>query len=119
RTRNRITEMERRGLVRYLGYVSEETLNRLYLESFALVFPSHYEGFGLPIVEAMSQGCPVITRRNTSLEEVGGSAALYYDDNVEDLLETMIQLENQPELYLQRSKLVLDQARKFDWDLTA
>jgi glycosyltransferase involved in cell wall biosynthesis len=118
-TRERMLELEGRGLVRYLGYVSEERLRKLYGESFALVFPSHYEGFGLPIVEAMSQGCPVITRRNTSLEEVGGSAALYYDDTVEDLVETMIQLENQPELYLQRSKLALDQARKFDWDLTA
>ena len=117
--RQRIMELEEHGLVRYLGYVSEEQLKQLYGEAFALVFPSHYEGFGLPIVEAMSQGCPVITRKNTSLEEVGGSAALYYNDSTEDLVESMIRLENLPELYLERSNLVLNQAKRFDWDLTA
>jgi glycosyltransferase involved in cell wall biosynthesis len=115
----RIEELEQRGLVRYLGYVSEERLKQLYREAFALVFPSHYEGFGLPIVEAMSQGCPVITRRNSSLEEVGGSAALYYNHTVEDLVQRMIDLENSPHLYLERSRLSLSQARKFDWSVTA
>jgi glycosyltransferase involved in cell wall biosynthesis len=119
RTRQRIAEMERRGLVRYLGYVSEETLNRLYLEAFALVFPSHYEGFGLPIVEAMSQGCPVITRKNTSLEEVAGSAALFYGETSEELAHSMLELENQPALYLERSAQALGQASKFNWNVTA
>lgn len=117
--RHRIMELEGRGLVHYLGYVSEEQLKQLYREAFALVFPSHYEGFGLPIVEAMSQGCPVITRRNTSLAEVGGSAALYYNDTIQDLVETMTRLENLPELCLERSNLVLNQARRFEWDITA
>jgi alpha-1,3-rhamnosyl/mannosyltransferase len=116
--RRRIRELEQHGLVRYLGYVSEEGLNQLYREAFALVFPSHYEGFGLPIVEAMSQGCPVITRRNSSLEEVGGSAAIYYNDTVEDLVQCMLNLENSPELYFERSSLSLAQARKFDWRIT-
>jgi glycosyltransferase involved in cell wall biosynthesis len=115
----RIQKLEQRGLVCYLGYVSEERLKQLYRESFALVFPSHYEGFGLPIVEAMSQGCPVITRRNSSLEEVGGSAALYYDDSVEDLVECMLNLENTPDLYLERSRMSLAQAKKFDWHISA
>ncbi|MBV8378553.1 MAG: glycosyltransferase family 4 protein [Verrucomicrobia bacterium] len=117
--RQRIQEMGQRGLVRYLGYVSGETLNRLYREAFALVFPSHHEGFGLPIVEALSQGCPVITGRNTSLEEAGGSAALYYDATSEDLARSMLELENHPDLYLQKSSLALTQARKFDWKITA
>jgi glycosyltransferase involved in cell wall biosynthesis len=117
--RQRISELEGRGLVRYLGYVSEERLKQLYGEAFALIFPSHYEGFGLPIVEAMSQGCPVITRKNSSLEEVGGSAALYYNETTEDLVETMIKLENSPELYLERSNLALKQAKGFEWDRTA
>ena len=117
--RHRIMELEGRGLVRYLGYVSEKQLKQLYGEAFALVFPSHYEGFGLPIVEAMSQGCPAITRRNTSLAEVGGSASLYYNDTTQDLVETMMKLENLPELYLERSNLVLNQARRFEWDITA
>jgi len=115
----RIRELERRGLVRYLGYVPEEELRQLYSEALALIFPSHYEGFGLPIVEAMSQGCPVITRRNSSLEEVGGSAALYYNDTVEDLVQCLLNLENSTQLYLEHSRLSLAQARKFDWGTTA
>jgi glycosyltransferase involved in cell wall biosynthesis len=117
--RRRIQELEQRGTVRYLGYVSEEKLKQLYRDAFALVFPSHYEGFGLPIVEAMSQGCPVITRRNSSLEEVGGSAALYYNDTVEDLVQCMLSLEDSRDSYLERSRLSLAQARKFDWSMTA
>jgi glycosyltransferase involved in cell wall biosynthesis len=118
-TLERIREMEQRDLVRYLGYVSEETLNRLYLDAYALVFPSHYEGFGLPIVEAMSQGCPVITRKNSSLQEVGGSAALYYRETSEELAQSMLELEERPGLYLERSGLALAQARRFDWNITA
>jgi glycosyltransferase involved in cell wall biosynthesis len=117
--RRRIQELEQRGLVRYLGYVSEERLRQLYRGAFALVFPSHYEGFGLPIVEAMSQACPVITRRNSSLEEVGASAALYYSDTIEDLAQSMLNLENSPHFYFERSRLSLAQARTFDWSTTA
>jgi glycosyltransferase involved in cell wall biosynthesis len=117
--RQRIQDLEQRGLVQYRGYVPEEELKGLYDQSFALIFPSHYEGFGLPIVEAMSRGCPVITRRNTSLQEVGGSAALYYDDTVGDLLELMAQLENERESYLERCAMALSQGRRFDWSTTA
>jgi glycosyltransferase involved in cell wall biosynthesis len=114
----RIRELEQWGLVHYEGYVSEAKLQELYQESFALIFPSHYEGFGLPVVEAMSQGRPVITRRHSSLEEVGGSAAIYYDDTVEDLCRWMLKLENS-NFYPDRSLLSLTQASKFDWRITA
>ena len=117
--RRRIQDLEKRGLVCYLGYVSEERLKQLYRESFALVFPSHYEGFGLPIVEAMSQGCPVITRRNSSLEEVGGGAVVYYNETMEDLVERMLSLETSSGFYCERSRLSLGQAAKFDWSTTA
>jgi glycosyltransferase involved in cell wall biosynthesis len=115
----RIRELEQRGLVHYEGYVSEAKLQQLYQESFALIFPSHYEGFGLPVVEAMSQGCPVITRHNSSLEEVGGSAAIYYDDTVEDLFQWMLKLENSSNFYPDCSLSSLTQASKFDWRVTA
>ena len=117
--RRKIQALVRRGLVCYEGYVSEERLKQLYREAFALVFPSHYEGFGLPIIEAMSQACPVITRRNSSLQEVGGSAAIYYDDSVDDLVEWMLYIENSAHLYQERSRLSLTQARKFHWSITA
>jgi glycosyltransferase involved in cell wall biosynthesis len=115
----RIAKLESRGQVRYLGYVSDQRLQQLYQEAFALIFPSHYEGFGLPIVEAMSQGCPVITARNTSLEEVGGSGACYYNEINQDLVEWMLRLESLADFYLERSALVLAQAGNFDWNFTA
>lgn len=63
----------------FLGRVSDETLITLYRQATALVFPSKYEGFGLPVLEAMSLGCPVICSRSGSIPEVGGEAVLYVD----------------------------------------
>jgi mannosyltransferase len=60
-----------------LGPVSGEQLRRLYSSAFAFIFPSDYEGFGLPVLEAMACGCPVVAADKSSLPEVGGNAALY------------------------------------------
>ncbi len=62
-----------------LGYCSTEQLREAYDRSLGLVFPSLYEGFGLPVLEAMSRGCPVITSRGTATQEVAGEAALLVD----------------------------------------
>jgi glycosyltransferase involved in cell wall biosynthesis len=76
--------------VHFLGFISDQELARLYSEAVALVFPSRYEGFGFPVLEAMACGCPVITRRNSSLEEVGGDVALYIeDDSLEGLMKLL------------------------------
>ena len=106
-------------MVNYLGYVEDKRLWELYKNAFGLVFPSHYEGFGLPVVEAMSQACPVITRKNTSLPEVGGEAAVYYDDTTRDLVQQMLRLEEQSRLYIELSERALAQARRFSWAKTA
>jgi glycosyltransferase involved in cell wall biosynthesis len=119
RLRARIGTMEKNGMVNYLGYVEDTRLWELYKNAFGLIFPSHYEGFGLPIVEAMSQACPVITRKNTSLPEVGGKAAVYYDDTTRDLVEQMLRLEEQSHLYIELSERALVQARRFSWAKTA
>ena len=63
-----------------LGRVDDATLTELYRTASLLVYPSSYEGFGLPVLEAMSHGCPVLIARNSSLPEVGGDAAHYLDD---------------------------------------
>ena len=57
--------------------VDQQTLRALYSSAFAFVFPSDYEGFGLPVLEAMACGCPVVAANISSLPEVGGDAALY------------------------------------------
>jgi mannosyltransferase len=63
----------------WFGPVPRSELRRLYSSAYALVYPSDYEGFGLPVLEAMACGCPVATARTSSLPEVGGEAAIYAD----------------------------------------
>ena len=67
------------GQVTQLGYVSVEELAYLYVHAEWMVFPSLFEGFGIPLVEAMAAGCPVLASRATSLPEVGGDAVVYFD----------------------------------------
>jgi alpha-1,3-rhamnosyl/mannosyltransferase len=78
-TLRRLMEYERLGRVRYLGRVSDAELAALYGAAGVMVYPSLYEGFGSPVVEAMACGCPVVCSRSSSLPEVGGAAALYFD----------------------------------------
>jgi glycosyltransferase involved in cell wall biosynthesis len=115
----RIQSMEKRGLVIYRGYVEDRELLYLFQNAFALIFTSHYEGFGLPIVEAMSQACPVITRKSTSLPEVGGDAAIYYQDQTDDLIDRMLLLEEDSQAYFKASQCALRQAGQFSWLNTA
>jgi len=69
---------ETSGRVQYIGRVDDEHLPALYSAARLLVFPSLYEGFGLPVLEAMACGCPVLCRWSSSLPEVGGGAAAYF-----------------------------------------
>lgn len=71
-----IADLGLTGRVHSLGFVSEETLNALYAKACLFIYPSLFEGFGLPILEAMASGCPVITSNLSSLPEVAGEAAL-------------------------------------------
>jgi len=66
--------------VELVGYVDDALLNVLYKKALAFVFPSVYEGYGLPIIEAMSHGCPVIASNNSSIPEAAGGAALLVND---------------------------------------
>ena len=63
----------------FTDYVSDSTLKGLYKNAVCLVHPSYYEGFGIPLLEAMSENCPVISSNTSSLPEIGGNAALYFD----------------------------------------
>jgi glycosyltransferase involved in cell wall biosynthesis len=102
------------------GFVSNEELRSLYTHALAFVYPSIYEGFGLPILEAMSCGTPVITANNSSLPEVGGDAAMYFE--TKDLLDLASKMElfyDNPKLKAALSLKSLAQASKFSWETYA
>lgn len=78
-TKEELADLLGEGGVVELGYVPEKSLPHVYAASFALLFPSLLEGFGFPLLEAMAAGCPVVSSNRSSLPEVGGDAACWYD----------------------------------------
>jgi len=84
------------------------------------VLPSLYEGFGLPVLEAMQRGCPVITSNISSLPEAGGDAAMYVDpENVNDIAEKMNKLINDKKLREELVEKGKKQVKKFSWEKAA
>lgn len=102
------------------GGISDKELSDLYASSTAMFFPSKYEGFGLPVVEAMASGTPVVTCDNSSLREVGGEAALYVNpEDIDSMTDIMEQFENRSlNIELMRERSIL-QASKFTWTVCA
>ena len=104
--------------LRLLGEVPDSALPGLYSGALACVYPSHYEGFGLPVIEAMQCGAMVITSTDPSVMEVGGTAALLAS-NVQELVEAMRAVWQDPELLRTRREQSLERARQFSWSRTA
>ena len=106
--------------VKFLDFITIDELAMLYRKAVVFVYPSVYEGFGIPILEAFSSGCPVIASNVTSIPEVGGDAALYFDPRSED------QITNTLHLVLSNSLLRRQleekghvRAKQFSWSETA
>lgn len=105
--------------VKFLGRVEDKDLPTLYSGAIALTFPSLFEGFGLPILEAMSCGCPVITSKVSSMPEVVKDAALYVDPyNTGDIAAKMKEVTD-PKVQKRLVKLGLKRAEKFSWEKAA
>lgn len=99
--------------------LSDEELRLAYAGAVALVYPSMYEGFGLPVLEAIACGCPVITTPNASLPEVAGEAALYVkDDDVEGMMDALCEVQK-PSVRKALIAAGLEQAKKFSWSKMA
>ena len=97
-----------------LGFVPDEDLVKLYNIATALIMPSIYEGFGLPVLEAMSCGGPVITTRGGSIPEVAGDAALFVDPESEkSIIGGIERIFSEPKLHDELSNKGLSQAKKF------
>ena len=87
------------GRIRFTGQVSDQELRVYYRNATALIFPSYYEGFGYPLVEAMAEGCPVACSGVASLPEVAGDAALLFDPySIEDIGRALLQIATEPTL---------------------
>jgi glycosyltransferase involved in cell wall biosynthesis len=102
------------------GYVTDEELKALYTNALGHIFPSQYEGFGLPLLEAMHCGCPVLCSQAASLPEIAGDAALYFDPaNPQDIataIETMYADKQLRDGFIQKGYQC---AGNFNWQATA
>lgn len=120
KVRNLVETLRLNEAVRFTGVVDDEELRRLYWGAALFVFPSLYEGFGFPVVEAMAAGCPVISSNTSSLPEVGGDAALFVGPHDVDVLaEAMQRVMTSTDLQQKMIRMGLDQAAKFVWDRAA
>jgi len=106
--------------VKFLDFITGDELARLYRNAVVFVYPSLYEGFGIPILEAFSSGCPVIASNVTSIPEVGGDAALYFDPRSEDQIANSLQsVLNDPILRETLKEKGRVRAKQFSWSETA
>lgn len=114
-----IKQLKKKGVIHYLGYLPDELLPDVYAGAKCFVFPSFYEGFGLPVLEAMASGLPVIVADSSALKEVAGGVGLFVDPNdVEEMADTMMrvcQQSNHEEVVRQG----LERAAMFSWQVCA
>jgi len=109
-----------KGRVNYLGYLNNEELAALYRGASCLVFPSFYEGFGLPPLEAMACGCSVVVSNVASLPEVCGEAAYYVNPyDVESIAEGMYKVLTDEDLRRSLIEKGLERAKLFSWEKSA
>lgn len=106
--------------VHMLGYISSSSLVKLYNSAKAVVFPSLYEGFGIPPLEAMKSGCPVIASSTSSIPEVVGDSAILFNPYSHlDIAGAMIHFASHPNLAHDLHQKGLIQAQKFSWENSA
>ncbi len=102
--------------VTFLGYRTREEVCALYRGAACLVFPSLFEGFGMPVLEAMASGCPVVCSNTTSLPEIAGTAAALIDpNNPETLAEAIVAIIREPEWRAELVRRGLERASCFSW----
>jgi glycosyltransferase involved in cell wall biosynthesis len=104
----------------FTGHLDDGSLNCVLADAELLVFPSYYEGFGLPVVEAMAAGVPVACSEKGSLPEVAGSSAVFFDPHsVPDIAEKIAKVAGDPNLQRALRKEGLENVKRFSWKKTA
>lgn len=115
-----ISELQIEAQVVITDYVPDSHLSVLYSSAEVFVYPSFYEGFGLPILEAMQCGCPVISSKTSSMPEVGGEAALYIDpENTSEITSAIEQVLSDSLLQEKMKKSGIERAKEFSWEKSA
>lgn len=113
-------DKERKQFVKFTGYLTDEELLKEYNSARAFIFPSYFEGFGIPIIEAQKCGLPVISSNSTSMPEVGGSSCIYFDpNNDQDIKNKIVQIYNDRLLRSKLKKKGYENIKKFSWIKTA
>ncbi|EPE96998.1 glycosyltransferase family 4 protein [Rhizobium grahamii] len=115
-----IKRLQLSSSVRLTGFVSDAELGALYQTAKFLAMPSHYEGFGLPIIEANAAGIPALTSNTSSMPEVGGDAAwLVEPSSVQSIADGLARLATDVPLYSKLSSAARANAERFDWRTSA
>lgn len=116
----KVEDLQLGSKVCFVGYVPDEELPLFYNAAHSLVYPSLYEGFGLPVLEALACGTPVLTSNRSSLPEIAGDAALLVDPcSVDDIAAGMQRLMKDEALRQELRERGLARARQFSWQRTA
>ncbi len=118
--KKRTEELSLRERTIFLGYLDDQDLAQVYQNAFIYIFPSYYEGFGLPALEALSQGVPVVASRAGSLPEILDQAALYFNPyDIKDMAQVISKVINDKNLREDLIKKGFEQVKKFNWQKCA
>ena len=115
-----LAQLELSNQVELLGRVEDKELYGLYRGAYALLMPSLYEGFGLPVVEALSAGVPVVTSRDSAMAEVAGGAGLYVDPGSEDeIVRALVTISGDRQRYDALREQSIAEAARYNWEVSS
>jgi glycosyltransferase involved in cell wall biosynthesis len=115
-----IEELGLRDSIKHYGNVEEKDIPVHYQAADLAVFPSYYEGFGMPVLEAMSSGCPVLASNATSIPEVTGDSAVLFDPHdIEDLKSNANKILSSHNMLKELEEKGIERAKELTWEKTA
>ena len=116
----KIMELIKKNNIRYFGFVEDTKLSELYNKTSLFIYPSLYEGFGLPPIEAMACGAPVLVSNISSIPEICKNYAFYCNPlDIYDICNQIKFLLENPDIRNSKTKKAIQYVKKFDWDITA